>query len=85
MLCGSSAFVKAAGQSCACAVRFFLVSFSSSQSFRNHAERKDIRERIEEKDTAEGENSQELHGEGYGSTYICSHCPTNSRADTPDT
>lgn len=64
---------------------FFFVSFSSSQSFRNHAERKDIRERIEEKDTAEGENSQELHGEGYGSTYICSHCPTNSRADTPDT
>lgn len=77
-------FVKAAGQSCTCAV-FFFVSFSSSQSFRNHAERKDIRERIEEKDTAEGENSQELHGEGYGSTYICSHCPTNSRADTPDT
>lgn len=54
---------------------------------KNHTERRETRERERQKRETElrGEDSQELRGEVRGSTYICSHRPTNSRADTPDT
>lgn len=48
---------------------------------------REIRHERESRERQSGGGGQAggLRGEGFGSTYICSHRPTNSRVDTPDT